>query len=66
MDGIFVLHSTKRTLHRHSVVKSYKRAVVVDNYVGKAGNREVDCKVAGCMKLTCEASVFMASLTHDL
>jgi len=35
MDGIFVSHSTKRTLHRLCVVKSYKRAVLVDNYKGK-------------------------------
>ena len=47
-------------------MKSYKRAVLVDNCIGKAGNRETECKVAACTKLIGEASVFMASLTHDL
>jgi len=46
-------------------VKPYKRAVLVDNYVGKAVNRETDCKVAGCKKLTGEASVVMTSRTHE-
>jgi hypothetical protein len=66
LDRVFVLHSTKRTLDRLCVVKSYKWTVVVDNYVGRVGNTETDGKVAGCIKLTGEAPVVMASLIHDL
>jgi hypothetical protein len=47
-------------------VKSYKWAVSLDIDVGKAGNREVDCKFVACMQLTCKASVLSASLSHDL
>jgi len=47
VDGIFVLRGTKRTLHRLCVVVSYKRAVFVDNCIGKGANRETDCEVAG-------------------
>jgi hypothetical protein len=46
-------------------VKPYRRAVLVDNYVVIAVNRETDCKFAGCKKLKGEASVVMTSLTHD-
>jgi hypothetical protein len=47
-------------------VKSYKWAVLLDIGLGKAGNREVDCKFGACMQLTCKASELIASLSHDL
>lgn len=65
IDGIFVLYSTKITSHRLRVVKSYKMVFCLDNYIGKVGNREKNCKVVGWVHEADTRIVCSYGVTHD-